>query len=125
LIRWEPGTAFFLLDFVNVAAIAPRRVLQRVIEKASGYRARFSAEYEFFFFRETPQSLREKHFRNLTPLSPGSFGYSVLRASENGELALELFDKLTAFGIPIEGFHTETGPGVYEAAIALDEVLAA
>src|SRR6478752_7403703 len=47
LIPWEPGTAFFLLDFVNVASIAPRQVLQQVIEKASQYRACFSAEYEF------------------------------------------------------------------------------
>jgi glutamine synthetase len=125
LIPWEPGTAFFLLDFVSAAAIAPRQVLQRVIEKAAGYRACFSAEYEFFIFRETPQSLREKSFRNLTPLSPGAFGYSVLRASENSELVLQLFDQLTSFGVPIEGFHTETGPGVYEAAIAVDEALAA
>jgi glutamine synthetase len=124
-IPWEPGTAFFLLDFVNVAAISPRQVLQRVIEKAGEYKAFFSAEFEFFCFRETPQSMREKNYRSLTPLSPGSFGYSVLRASENHELALQLFDQLTAFNVPIEGFHTETGPGVYEAAIAVDEALAA
>jgi glutamine synthetase len=125
LIPWEPGTAFFLLDFVNVAAVAPRQVLQRVIEKAGAYKAFFSAEYEFYFFRETPHSLREKNYRHLTPLSPGAFGYSVLRASEHSELALALFDQLAGFGIPLEGFHTETGPGVYEAAIAVDEALAA
>src|SRR5207237_3079619 len=33
LIPWEPGTAFFLLDFVSCADIAPRQVLQRVIGK--------------------------------------------------------------------------------------------
>ena len=93
-IPWEPGTAFFLLDFVNVAAIAPRQVLQRVIEKAGEYESYFSAEYEFFFFRETPQSLRQKNYRNLATLSPGSFGYSVLRASENKELVVQLFDQL-------------------------------
>jgi glutamine synthetase len=124
-IPWEPGTAFFLLDFVNVSAIAPRQVLQRVIEKAGEYEAYFSAEYEFFFFRETPQSLRAKNYRNLTTLSPGSFGYSVLRASENSELALQLFDQLAEFNVPIEAFHTETGPGVYEAAIGVDQALAA
>jgi glutamine synthetase len=124
-IPWEPGTAFFLLDFVNVAAIAPRQILQRVIEKAGEYQAYFSAEYEFFFFRETPQSLREKNYRNLTTLSPGSFGYSILRASENSALALQLFDQLAEFNVPVEGFHTETGPGVYEAAIAVDAALAA
>ena len=124
-IPWEPGTAFFLLDFVNVAAIAPRQVLQRVIEKAGEYQSYFSAEYEFFFFQETPQSLREKNYRNLTTLSPGAFGYSVLRATENSALALQLFDQLAEFNVPIEGFHTETGPGVYEAAIAVDGALAA
>jgi glutamine synthetase len=124
-IPWEPGTAFFLLDFVNVAAIAPRQVLQRVIEKAGEYESYFSAEYEFFFFRETPQSLRQKNYRNLATLSPGSFGYSVLRASENRDLVLQLFDQLSEFNVPIEAFHTETGPGVYEAAIAVDTALAA
>ena len=62
LIPWEPGTAFFLLDFVNLAAIAPRQVLQRVVEKASGYRARFSAEYEIFFFRERRRVCGRKTF---------------------------------------------------------------
>src|SRR5262249_28640181 len=113
-IPWEPGTAFFLLDFVSAAAVAPRQVLQRVLEKAHalGYKPCFSAEYEFFFFRETPHSLREKHYRKLEPLTPGMFGYSIVRASESNELVLPLFDDLTAFSIPLEGLHTETGPGV-------------
>ena len=45
------------------------------------------------------------------------FGYSVLRASEHSGLVLQLLDDLAAFGVPLEGLHTETGPGVYEAAI--------
>jgi glutamine synthetase len=127
-IPWEPGTAFFLLDAVGpAAAIAPRQVLQRVVERARGlgYTPCFSAEYEFFFFKETPESLREKNFRGLTPLSPGMFGYSVLRASMNSPLVLQLIGDLGGFGVPIEGFHTETGPGVYEAAIAVDETVPA
>src|SRR5262249_32802468 len=50
---------------------------------------------------------------------------SVLRASENSALALQVFDQLAEFNVPLEGFHTETGPGVYEAAIAVDRALAA
>jgi glutamine synthetase len=53
------------------------------------------------------------------------FGYSVLRASQNSALVLDLMDSLNAFDIKLEGFHTETGPGVYEAAIQVDEGLAA
>jgi glutamine synthetase len=126
MIPWEPGTAFFLMDFegrdARPLAIAPRQVLDAVVTRAEqmGYAPYFSAEYEFFIFRETPESLREKGFRNLTPLTPGMFGYSVLRASANSELVLQLLDQLAAFKIPLEGFHTETGPGVYEAAITVD-----
>jgi len=131
LIPWEPGTAFFLMDFVTrdgqPLPIAPRQVLQRVVARAEalGYTPYFSAEYEFFFFRETPDSLRAKNFRGLTPLTPGMFGYSVLRASANSPLVLQMLDQLAAFNCPLEGLHTETGPGVYEAAIAVDEAVAA
>jgi glutamine synthetase len=130
-IPWEPGTALFLLDLFQKngepLAISPRQVLRSVVNRAheAGYDAKFAAEYEFWLFRETPQTLREKGFRDLTPLSPGMYGYSVLRASQNASIVLDFIDQLTAFDIPLEGFHTETGPGVYEAAIAVDKSVAA
>ena len=34
-------------------------------------------------------------------------------------------NEMGAFGVPIEGLHTETGPGVYEAAILFSEALEA
>ena len=34
-----------------------------------------------------------------------------------------LMDEMGAFGVPIEGLHTETGPGVYEVAIAFSGAL--
>src|SRR6185437_17005779 len=37
----------------------------------------------------------------------------------------DLFNLLLQFNVPLEGLHTETGPGVYEAAILHDYVLAA
>ena len=37
-----------------------------------GYLPKVGAEFEFFrCFKETPESLRQKSFANLTPLSPG------------------------------------------------------
>ena len=131
LIPWEPGTALFLLDAYDkngdLLGVAPRSVFRRVLDRAvsQGYDAFFAAEYEFFLFNETPHSLREKGYRHLTPLTPGMFGYSVVRASQNQQLVLDLFDQLTRFEIPLEGLHTETGPGVYEAAINVDVGLAA
>ena len=60
---------------------------------------------------------------NPTPITPGMFGYSVLRASQNSEYVNQLWDQLLEFDIPLEGIHTETGDGVYEAAITYDDVL--
>jgi glutamine synthetase len=126
LIPWEPGTAFFLVDLLTKdqqpMPVSPRQVLRGALKIAeeAGVKAYFSAEYEFWLFKETPESIRSKGYRNLTPVSPGSFGYSVLRASENAPLVIEFIEHMNAFDIPLEGFHTETGPGVYEAAIAVD-----
>jgi glutamine synthetase len=53
------------------------------------------------------------------------FGYSVLRAAQNSAFFHDLFDMLTKFRVPVEGLHTETGPGVYEAAILYSDVIEA
>jgi glutamine synthetase len=124
-IPWEEGTAAFLLDFE--VPVSPRQLLQRVDAKARamGFSVKCASEYEFFLFKETPESVRAKGYANLTPLSPGMFGYSWLRASENAPLVHDLQDKLAAFDIELEALHTETGPGVYEAAIRYDSLLRA
>jgi glutamine synthetase len=130
-IPWEPGTAFFLLDFKthdgSPLPIAPRQVMASVVEQAKqmGYQVNLGSEFEFWMFKETDQSLQQKGFQNLQPLSQGMFGYSVLRASQNADWVLALLDQLPQFNIAIEGFHTETGPGVYEAAINVQSGLEA
>lgn len=130
-VPWEPDTAFFLADFVakdgGPLPIAPRQVLQRVVAKARamGLEPVTASEFEYFIYAETPQSVREKGYQNLTPLSPGMFGYSVLRASSHAALVHALMDGLAGFGIEIEGMHTETGPGVYESAIKYGPTLKA
>jgi glutamine synthetase len=128
VIPWEPDTAAFILDFVDAEGApfepSPRQLLHRIGRKARalGFLPRVGAEYEYFLFRETPQSLREKGYRNLATLTPGMFGYSWLRSSANAGLVHALVDGLGAFGVPVEGMHTETGPGVYETAIRYDDL---
>ena len=53
------------------------------------------------------------------------FGYSWVREGQNADLCHAILDDMERFGIPIEGLHTETGPGVYEVAIQYDEALRA
>jgi glutamine synthetase len=128
VIPWEPDTAAFVLDFVNADGSpfepSPRQLLHRIGRRARelGFLPRFGSEYEYFIFRETPQSLREKGFRDLAPLTPGMFGYSWLRSSANAGLVHAIIDGLNAFDVPVEGMHTETGPGVYETAVLYDDL---
>jgi glutamine synthetase len=131
VIPWEPDTACFLLDFFlpdgRPHPASPRAMLRAVLDRAAagGHRVVAAFEYEFFLFRETPHSARDKAFRNLSTLSPGMFGYSWLRSSQHADLTHALLDGLNAYDVEIEGFHTETGPGVYEAAIRYDDALRA
>jgi len=53
------------------------------------------------------------------------FGYSLLRANHSREFFAALFAELAAFRVPIEGLHTETGPGVFEVAILFSDALEA
>jgi glutamine synthetase len=84
-----------------------------------------AAEYEFFMFEETPESVRDKGYRHLKTMTPGAFGYSVLRSSVHAELYHELLALGESMRFPIEGLHTETGPGVLEAALSYCEALEA
>ena len=78
-------------------------------------------EYEFFLFNETPHSIREKKYTGLNNFTPGMYGYSILRNSVHSDLYNELLNLCSAMDMHLEGLHTETGPGVIEAAIMVDD----
>ncbi len=130
-IPWENEIPFFLADFCvpngNAQSICPRALLKSVAKQCAdmGYVPYFSQEFEWFNFLTTGAELHEQQFRNIRPLTNGMFGYSVLRASQNKAFFNDLIDLLTRFDVPIEGIHTETGPGVYEAAIRYSTVVEA
>jgi len=124
----EEGMLLFLAEFAGEAeAICPRGLLRRVLARAAarGLSSKAAFEYEFFLFRETPDSVREKDYRDLQPVTPGFFGYSMLRNSVHAEWYHDLLGLCEAMDFPLEGLHTETGPGVIEAAIDVDEALRA
>ena len=124
----EAGGLFFLCEFSDKAEeICPRGTLRRVLARAEkmGFELKCGFEYEFFVFAETPQSVRAKNYKNLTPVSPGYFGYSVLRNSVFAEWYKEVLDLGEKMDFSIEGLHTETGAGVQEAALRVSSGLAA
>ncbi|HEY4061520.1 MAG TPA: glutamine synthetase [Puia sp.] len=152
-VPWEKDIPFFLADFREGAGgsrtsaarqsgaggpagdaggqgalpVCPRGVLKKVIGQAleEGYTAFFSQEFEWFNFIANKEEGVGRSIRDLKPLTQGMFGYSILRASQGSAYFHDLFDLLKKFDVPLEGLHTETGPGVYEAAISYADTLEA
>ena len=130
-VPWDGDVPFFLADFVDAdggpLAVCPRQLLKGVLAraKAAGFTAKCGLEFEWFNFQETPQSLLAKGYASPTPITPGMFGYSLVRMAQNRPFLTALMDELRAFGVPLEGLHTETGPGVFEAAIQFSDALEA
>lgn len=122
----EDEMLFFLGEFTGDAeALCPRGLLKRVLNKAKtmGLFALCGFEYEFFVFDETSHTIKEKGFNNLTPFTQGEFGYSVIRNSVEADTYRALLDMGESMDLGLEGLHEETGPGVLEAAIAVDSAL--
>jgi len=129
-IPWDADIPFFLGDFSTsdtLADVCPRTLLKNVTRRCedSGYKPLFANEFEWFNFRERPQTLKDKNYRNPRPLTPGMFGYSILRSSQNASFFNALYNLLHQFRVPLESQHTETGDGVYEASIAYTDILEA
>jgi glutamine synthetase len=130
-IPWENDLPFFLGELVDSKGrpshVCPRQLLRKVLGDAAkeGYQPSFAQEFEWFNFAETPQTVKDKDFKDLVPITPGMFGYSILRSTLKNPFFTDLFELLKRFDIPLEGLHTETGPGVYEAAITYSGILEA
>jgi glutamine synthetase len=128
-VPWDGDVPFFLGSFVNADGsphpLCPRQALMRVLERAKdmGFEVMTGVEYEFFNFAETPASWAAKNGQPPSPITPGMFGYSILRMGANRDYFNALMDEMAKFRVPIEGLHTETGPGVYEAAILFSDAL--
>ncbi|TPX66455.1 glutamine synthetase [Spizellomyces sp. 'palustris'] len=129
-IPWDDNVPHFLLDFYTPDTnkpypFCPRALLKRVVKQCekAGYMPFCGMEYEFFNFKETPETLASKQGQDLKQLTPGMFGYSLLRPTLNQSYFNSIYSSCLSYRIPIEGFHTETGPGVYEAALAYTDAL--
>jgi len=93
------------------------------------------AEYEFYQFRVPGESNSEERNSSATAgylmnnpphtlpsITDGMFGYSLTRPVHNQKYYYDIFETCQKFGCPIEGWHTESGPGVFEAALEYGDV---
>ncbi|KAI5867375.1 putative glutamine synthetase [Durotheca rogersii] len=141
-IPWEDNIPFFLISFFNddskPLCACPRGLIKTVVDKLEkkGYNAMAGAEVEFFQFRVPPVGdpatgsastsvaayLNDNHPHDLPPLTEGMFGYSITRPTFNKSYYHEVYDSCAKFRCDLEGWHTESGPGVYEAALEFGQI---
>jgi glutamine synthetase len=130
-VPWEEGCASVICDFFTEQGeplpVAPRYVLQRVVQRAqdAGYIANMAAELEVRFFREDQESLREKNYYNLRALNPGLNCYSIHHASIDEPVIGRVCQMLNAYGIEVEAYNREHGAGMYEINLRYTDALRA
>lgn len=119
-VPWIEHGALVLCDFHDqhqqrVGAM-PRTILRNVVDRAAalGYTPMVATEYEFFVFRETLRSAREKGFRDLETMGEGVTMYGGERAHADLGLIGAMQEACEGIGIKIEAAVTEGGPSQYE-----------
>ncbi|ETS86634.1 hypothetical protein PFICI_00462 [Pestalotiopsis fici W106-1] len=137
-IPWEENIPFFFLNWHDPDTgkplhCCPRGLLSTVVSRleSNGMGAVAGAEFEFSQFR-APQTgrnkpnvaafLRENPTDALPALTEGRFGYSLTRPTQNQSYFHDIFNTCDKFDCGIEGWHTESGVGVFEAALLFDSI---
>lgn len=114
------NAALCIADFTgDFGARSPRNVCAAQIARAAamGFDVFSAFEFEFFVFDETPESLREKKWRDLTHFAQGNRTYSLQTSALYGDLLAGLDETMTTMGIRLDAIHTELGPGCFEAPL--------
>ena len=130
LVPWRDRTAVVLGSFTfndgRPVTSEPRRVLQRVIDRAraQGFEPRVGYELEFYVFQESARSIRHKGFRDLDTLAPRQ-AWSMTGGAAQEQLLRKLRDGLRDFGIPVEAWSVEGGRGQYEINVPYCDALRA
>ncbi|KAH8895340.1 glutamine synthetase/guanido kinase [Thozetella sp. PMI_491] len=138
-LPYEDDIPFFLLNFVSNGKpvyACPRNLVKQVTEKlfGNGFKAHAGVELEFFNFH-TPSAdgyangrpdigafLQSNAPSSLRPITSGMFGYSTIRPIASKRYYHDIYDLSAKANCPLEGWHTESGPGVYEAALRVSPV---
>jgi len=140
-IPWENERPFFLLNMLDPHTreelpVCPRSLLKNVAKKAAdmGFKALAGVEYEFVTYKLPARTDRpeERHSINsfLSSHSPAALpnvfdtvnAYNVLSNMTHDRFYSGILETCSQFRVPVEGFHAESGPSMYEAAVAYAEI---
>ncbi|NQV46071.1 MAG: glutamine synthetase [Rhodospirillales bacterium] len=101
------------------AALSPRNLLQRQIDKADalGVGVRAAFESEFFVLEEDATTLRESGFATLETFARDNRCWAGESAATHADFVTDLEDTLTDGGLNLLSLSLELGPGCFEATL--------
>ena len=129
LIPWLSKTALVICDVVTTQGDAieesPRQILKRQIEKARnmGFLFKTASELEFYLFKDTYESARQKDYHHLQPSGDYVEDYHILQISRDESLIRQIRNGMEGAAIPVEFSKGEWGMGQQEIALSFDEAL--
>jgi len=125
---FEDNACFVIADFEGPSAeLSPRKLLQRLIDKASaeGIGVRAAFEFEFFVLNENAASLRKSGFGSLSTFAEDNRCWSGSSAATHAALITSLSELLASGGVDLLSLGLELGPGCFEATLRHKDAMSA
>jgi glutamine synthetase len=126
---WLPRTALVLCDLLDhhekPVEVAPRRMLQRQLERAreAGFTVLGGTEIELYVFADSFAEARAKNYHDLRPLGDYNEDYHIFQGTKEEDLVGAIRRGLDQSGIPVEFSKGEAGLGQQEINLRYSEVL--
>ena len=126
---WHEGTAVVLCDSSGRGdapiEVAPRRILQRQLQRLSerGWTAKMGSELEFFLLGDDYAGAHAKGYRDLTRSQRYIEDYHVLSGTFVEDVIGAIRREVDASAIPVEFSKGEWGPGQHEINLRYAEAL--
>ncbi len=130
LLTWLDKSALVICDLqtepgCQPVEVAPRTMLNRQIERLTeaGYSAKGGSEIEYFIFKESYESAREKNYDGLNIYGWYIEDYHMLQGTKEEALNAAARKHMDNSGIPVEFSKGEASPGQHELNLRYADVL--
>lgn len=130
MATWLDKSAIVMCDLEKEphhepVTVAPRTMLKRQLERLAeaGYSAKGGSEIEYYLFKETYESAKEKNFEDLQTFGWYIEDYHMLQGTKEEVVNAAVRKHMDNSGIPVEFSKGEWGPGQHELNLRYAEVL--
>ncbi|MEM7507487.1 MAG: glutamine synthetase family protein [Pseudomonadota bacterium] len=130
LTPWLEGTALVLCDLIDhhthePVPHAPRQILKRQLQRLAdmGFTSAAATELEFFVFRESFEELRDRGWRNMTPISAYNEDYHIFQTTREEGLMRAIRNGLHGAGVKVENTKGEADAGQAEINVHYTDAL--